>query len=623
MQQQAQPNTVTGRTGEWSWARLVLPAVLIGATVAVYANSLDGAMLFDDHRTLTNNVRIRDLSSPWTVLSGRRPTLDLSLALNYAVGRLDLTGLHIGNIAIHALAALVLFGLLRRIMDSSAPGGGATRTTGLLAFAATLLWTVHPIQTQSVTYIIQRSESLMGLFYLAMLYCLLRGVDSARSGLWFTVSVLCCGLGMGSKGVMVTAPVVALLFDRAFVSGSFLESIRRRWALYVALGTTWAVLIVTDVGPGVLSTGRAKATAGFSLQGIGPWDYAMTQAGVVAHYLRLSLWPEPLCLDYEWPLASTFLSIGPPLLFVSACLLVTLLAWARAPRLGFAGVWLFVILAPTSTIVPIRDPLFEHRMYLPLATVSVLIVLGMDAMLRLVSRRVVGAELAGRYVGLVLVILAAVALGAGTARRNQAYGSSLGMWLDIVAKRTGSFRAHYNLGKEYLDREDGAAAVMALREAIHLKPESREAIYNLGKALAQQGRLEPAARQFVAVLKIDPKFAPAYNDLGNVSVRARRVEEAIRYYRKAIEVNPTYPRSHFNLGQVLRGLGRSEAAIASLREAARLSPKSARVHFALGDALRATGDTDGARAEYRVTLALEPGHQRAQKALDELAAGPK
>ena len=179
-------------------------------------------------------------------------------------------------------------------------------------------------------------------------------------------AVVACALGMGTKEVMATAPIVVLLYDRCFLAGSFREAFRRRWPMYVGLAATWAIL-----GALVIAYPWGAATgAGFGLAEAGPWEYARTQPGVILNYLRLSFWPSSLCFDYSWPIATSAGQIIPAAAVIAALLAATLWALRRAPALGFLGAWFFLILAPTSSFVPIiTEVAAERRMYLPLAAV--------------------------------------------------------------------------------------------------------------------------------------------------------------------------------------------------------------------------------------------------------------
>ena len=596
------------------------PLILAAASFVAYGNSLDGAFVFDDHRYIVNNPRIAEPGDLGRVLSGRRPTLDLSLALNRAIGGTEPSGYHAVNILIHVLATITLYGLIRRTTARGAADAAAAHSGTGLALVVALFWTLHPLQSQCVNYIVQRSESLMVLFYLLTLYALLRAVESARPMRWYAAGVAACILGMGSKGVMVTAPILALIYDRVFLAGSFRELLRRRWGFHVALLATWGVLVTSGVAPGVLSPNKAVATAGFSVKDITPVEYLTTQGGVLLHYLRLSVLPWGLCLDPGWPVARDFTAALPANLVVIALLGLTAWTLWRRPRLGFVAAAFFIVLAPTSSVVPLKDPAFEHRMYLPLASVLIIAVLIAEVLWRKLSERYsIGTE-KSRKIAAAAVVVLAVVLGTGTIVRNNAYSDELTIWRDVVAKRPESFRGRYNLGRRLMEDRLNDEAVRELTEAVRIRPDDHGGHYNLGKALAFAGRSDEAVAQFAEAVRIKPDFAAALSDLGNALARSGHYDEAIERYREAIRVRPEYAPTYFNLGSVLLGLGRLDEAVEALREAARLTPDEARVHFALGMALRRQGRPAEAADAFRRTLQLDPAHARARQALGETAA---
>ncbi len=347
--------------------------MLLLAAVVVYSDSFHGPFIFDD-RPAIDQVSAKEpwAASVWHTLIGPRPVIRATLALNYFIGGYDETGYHVGNLCIHILAALALFGVIRRTLTLPSLGGRfGEKAAASLAFAAALLWVVHPLQTQAVTYIIQRMESLMGLFYLLTLYCFIRSASSPNPRAWHAAAVAACALGMGCKEVMVSAPLIVLLYDRCFVAGSFREALRRRWRFYLALAATWLILlrsVIEGVGPHAIS-------AGFQLKEVTPFQYARSEPGVILHYLALAFWPARLCLDYAWPVANGIAQIAPGAIVIGALLAATIWALVRKPKWGFIGAWFFLILAPTSSIMPIKDLAFEHRMYLPLAAVVLAVIL--------------------------------------------------------------------------------------------------------------------------------------------------------------------------------------------------------------------------------------------------------
>ena len=253
--------------------------------------------MFDDHYSILRNESIRGLWPIWPVLNppvgrgytvGGRPVVNLTLAINYALGGFDVWGYHAVNVGVHALAALLLFGIVRRTLLLAPLRRRYGRSATAVAFAAASLWALHPLHTSAVTYIIQRAESIMGMCYLLTLYCVLRGATSKRAPLWYAAGIVACALGAASKEVMVTAPLVVLLYDRVYLARGFRRALRKRWGLYVGLAASWVVLAA-------LAGGRA-GTAGLGM-GVGWWAYLRTQFVAVFEYLRLSLWPNRLIFD--------------------------------------------------------------------------------------------------------------------------------------------------------------------------------------------------------------------------------------------------------------------------------------------------------------------------------------
>ena len=319
------------------WATVLAAGLIVLATVAAFGNSFSGAFVLDDGEAIGRNFTIRKLWPIWQPLNpphnrvavGGRPLLNFSLAINYKISGDDIWSYHAANLAIHILAALLLFGILRRMFLLPAMHQRWSNAAVPLAFVIALLWAVHPLQTESVTYVAQRAESLMGLLYLLTLYCFLRAATSLRPAFWYIASVLACLLGMATKEVMVSAPLVVFLYDRTFCAGSFREAWRRRRGLYVAYGCTWLLLAWLVASAGNLGQ---TTTAKFTW-----WSYLLTQPAAIVHYLRVSLWPVGLSVDWNWSAARTLSPILLPGILVVGMLLLTAWGLVKQPAWGFLG----------------------------------------------------------------------------------------------------------------------------------------------------------------------------------------------------------------------------------------------------------------------------------------------
>jgi len=609
--------------------------VIALAGLAAYANTFSVPFHFDDTPSILDNPLIRHLWPIWDVLAPRadygitvsgRPVLNLSLALCHAVSGTNVWSYHAFNLLIHVLAGLTLFGIVRRTLLRPVLREGLGRDSLPLALVMALLWTLHPLQTEAVTYIIQRTESLMGLFFLLTLYCFIRTVEAPRPMRWQVLTVLACLLGVGTKEVAAMAPVLVLLYDRTFVAGSFREAWRRRRWLHLGLAATWIPLVAL-----VSSTGWNRGgTAGFNV-GISPWAYWFTQFEAVARYLKQSIWPHPLVFEY-----GTFWmgprDAAPYALIVLPLAAATLVALWRRPVAGFLGAWFFAILAPTSLVPGTIQMIVEHRMYLPLAAVIAL---------------VVGAAVA-RLGRPALASFLALALAAGvlTGQRNTVYRSDLTLWQDTVANSPGSAIAQSGLGTALYLRGHLQEAMHHYQVSLRLNSNLALIHYNLGLTYAAMGRLPEAATHYAEAFRLNPRFYPAHYQLGLTLLQTGRPQEALTHFAQAVEIMPTMPEAQYEWGIALFRLGRVAEAIPHYREALRLkpdyveaecdlgvalynldqapaaaecferalraNPKIADAHFNLGLAFARIGWTDKATAQYAEAVRLDPKHAGAQ-----------
>lgn len=623
-------------------------AALVVCGAIVFANGLGAPFVFDDMTSVESNMSIRQvlplsetLSPPRDTPVAGRPLVNLSFALNYAVSGLDPRGYRVVNLAIHLLAVLVLFGVVRRTLLRPGMPTALQSQAPAAAFATALIWTIHPLQTEVVNYVTQRTTSMMALMYLLTIYCSIRGLDAA-AGRWRMAAVAACAAGMACKESMATAPVMVLLYDRTFVFGSFAEAIRRRGRLYAGLAATWLILV------GLLAT-EPRSTAGFG-SGVGVTTYLLNQATVLVDYLRLTFVPRELVLDYGIPRPLTVADVVAPGVFILCLIVATVVALVRWPRVGYLGAWFFVTLAPTSSFVPIATEVgAERRMYLPLAAIVALMVCGAIVLLaaRHVSKRLaVGAcaavcvllavatvarnyEYRSRLTlaevtverrphGRALLRLAVLLFGAG--RRDEAF--------DYInqAKEENAVGARFVLGTEHLVDGRVEEGIRELNDFLRRHPEHANALNArdmLGRAYLARGDLDDAHREFSIILESVPGHAAATEGMGDVLLARGQLAAALPYLERTARGRSGDVIALGKLGTALLGLGRANDAVSVLGSAVASDPGHPHARRMLGRALAAVGRFDEAAAQLEQALELDPTDAGTRRDLEQLRSNQR
>ena len=623
------PSTATPLSRLWPFLAPLLLLLAVGAT---YSSSLSSPWLFDDAPAVLNNPSIAELFS-WSALTPPadggtttgRPLVNLSFALNHSLSGLSPVSYHVFNILIHALAALALWGILRRVLLSwpSFPPSRlrvgtpppsllpldrhdlSPRSLDLSAFLLALLWALHPLQTETVACIAQRTEGLFGLFFFLSFYSFLHVSEHGASvRLWSCVTVFASLCGMASKEVMVVLPPLLLLFDRCFLSGSFVAAWRQRKALYISLACTWTLLAYLLLRAG----GSRGSSAGFGL-GIHPWDYFLTQWGAIVHYIRLCFWPSPLVLDYGTGLVAGIAAVWWQGLFLTAFFFASLWALRCRPALGFLGLSFFLVLGPSSSFIPlISQTIAEHRMYVPLLFILLLVI---AALLRYTPRATP-----------FLLGLACFAAAFGTYHRLQDYRDASSIWESNIAACPKNERSYNNLGVILQERGDLTGAATRYSEAIARAPSYVSAHYNLGVLLLTQGRFIEAREALQKAISLAPLHADAQLNLGNAFLRLNQPADAATHYEASLRI-ASAPDAHFNLGMAYLALHRTAPALAEFRELLASGSASitttAEAHFQLGSLQEDTKKSEAER-HYVECLLLNPSHLAARRHLGMLYA---
>lgn len=609
----------------------LFPVLLALLTVVLYANSLSGPRVFDDldHLVVTTGGEPGwGLKAKWFTPDDRRPVFKWTIQVNKQMNvmmygnedpedQISTPIFHLTNMVIHVLAVLTLYGLIRQTLWLPMFDKRYGDRASYLAGAVALVWAVHPLQTQAVSYIVQRCESMMGLFFLLTLYCTVRGAVG-RNKVWYLLAVVACALGMGTKEVMIVAPFVALLFDRAFITGSFVETFKRRWALYALMILPLAIAVVVALQ--YAFSGSEVATSGFAIKKLTWHEYLVTQFGVILHYLRLSFLPWRFSLDYQdWPITRDVSKIVLTGIPIVALFGLSLYGLIRNTWWGFLGAAFFLILAPSSSIMPINDLVMEHRMYLPLATLVVLVVFLIDALLRKLAVADADTAKARTILASVLVGAVAVWLSITTFVRNNDYTSDVRMYETVLETRPNNTRAMRNaasaLGNIYArdgDKDALKRASVHLAEYLRRKPDDLEARLAMARMYMDLGEPEKSIAEFNQVLKMNDVDAEGYYQVGWGYFNAKMFLEAEVQLLKALELKPTDPKLisdiHMMLARVLVATNRPVEAEGLMAQVLEKNPELANVQVEYGLLMLDLNRLDKAYSAFMAALKSDPAN---------------
>ncbi len=503
--------------------------MLVAVVALVYARALPGPFVFDDVTAIIGNESLRGLwplepvlAQPPDLTTSGRPVVALSFALDEAIGGLDARVFKATSFALHALCAILLAGVIRRTLAAPRLADRFAGRADAIAFAVALLFLVHPLASEVVCYASARSESLLAACYLATLYAAIRARTSTRPWGWVAAAIASSALGMASKEVMASAPLVVALHDIVFLAPADAHGRRVRAVLWTGLAATWAVLLFL-----VVTQSRGES-AGFALW-LTPLVYLANQCRVLPSYLRLVFWPSPLRLDYGLPEPLALGDVWAGATLLVALLLLSVYALLRWPAVGWVAMACFAILAPSSSLIPIASEVgAERRMYLPLAGLAALLVcLGWLGLVR-AGRPGVGPWLVG---GAALLLASASALRAGS------YADEIALWQSDVRAAPANARAHYNLSRALLraGRESEArsehAATVRLEIAFYARilpfqPDRVQALGDLAALHVAAGELARAERLYGEVLELAPADATALRMREQLRARMARPEGA-------------------------------------------------------------------------------------------------
>ena len=504
----------------------MLPAVAVTLACAAYYNALHNPFVYDDHDTVIANASLVDPTNVKFVLvySPFRPVVNASYALDRWFWGYRPFGYHLTNVALHASSVLLLYAWLRRILGDTGSSGAASPA----AFAGAALFAVHPLQSEAVAYVSGRSELMCAVWFIAALL-LARDAILSGSRVRTAGAVLCGLLAIASKEIGLVLPFVVLAYDWLLRPGEEAARRKRLWRVFVP-----AFVLLAGVG-----VYRLLALRGISSgTALGPLLNMLTQAIVIWRYVGLLAWPAGQSIMHG---VHRVTSVADPNAWVGFAGLVAACAGAfrlrtSYPVVALGIVWFFAVLAPSSSVIALREGMAEHRVYLASAGIFMAVASafarGAKSAAATADKASVSRWRAGVFCAVLLVLFAL------TVMRNRVWSDPVALWTEATVHAEGMWEPHYALADSLREAGDCPAALPEYQRVVTLHPAHRDAFTNMGICLAQTGQLEEAERSFRRVLEIDPSFPRGYTNLGALALVAGDTTRARDYYREAIAQDP-------------------------------------------------------------------------------------
>ena len=557
----------------------LLIALLAIVVILIYADTLTTPFILDDIHNIRDNshIRMTSLSLKNILRAGfqspavRRPIANISFALNYYFSGLNLVGFHLTNILIHILAGIFLYFFVKTTLNSPVLRARFEKC-GWVPFFTAFIWLVHPLQTQSVAYLVQRMNSLAAMFFiLSMLfYAKYRLANSTRGHRLLLAGCILAGLlALCTKPIAATLPVFIILYD-----WYFFQDLSFKWGKKHFLILGGILLLFISVSLIYLGDDPiVRILSDYRHRDFTLFQRVLTQFRVVIFYISLLLWPQPsrLNLDHDFALSHSLTEPVTTLISmvtITGLIVLSILTAKREPVLSYAILWYFGNLVIESSVIGL-ELVFEHRNYLP----SMFVIL---AMVALVFRYVKPI-----WPGVIFLCVVGTLLTVWTFERNKVWADELLLYQDCAEKSPAKARPHNNLGAVLLRRGRLKEAVDEFQTALGLKPDYADAHYNLGIAMVKQGHIKDGIRHFSETLRLRPRNVEALNNMAATLVLIERYSEAIDYLERALLINPEEDDLHSNLGIIRRKQGDLDRARHHFYRALQINPtnKSALHHL--------------------------------------------
>jgi Tfp pilus assembly protein PilF len=601
------PKGLSGLLSRYQTLFLLSLALIV---ILIYADTIDSPFIFDSKKNIESNPHIRISKITLNELadaafkspSKQRPLSNISFALNYYLHGYNVVGFHVVNLLIHISTGFFLYFFVKSTFGTPALN---TRYSNymLISFFTAAIWMVHPLQTQSVSYVVQRMNSLCAMFYMLsiLFYARFRLSQRQRNKWWlFSGCILAGALALASKQIAATLPVFIMVYEWYFFRDLDLKWLKNHIPLLAGCLLLAAVIALALLGSNPLD----RVLAGYKGRDFTLTQRLLTEPRVILFYLSQLLWPHPsrLNLDHDFPLSNSLMD---PMTTIYSIITITALiglavVTVRKQRLlSFCILWFFGNLVIESSIIPL-EIIFEHRIYLPSMAFSLMVAL---AACRWVKPT---------WLQAVLLCIMVTAGAIWTYERNTVYSDRVTFWQDCVDKSPRKARPHNNLGVALADQGYHDEAIEKYHKALEIDPLYQDSVTNIGLSLAEQGKIKESITQFLKALEINPKDSKTLNNLGAALIVEKRYIEAIQHLSEALTTDPYYAQAHNNMGVALQYQGRLEEAIEHFSMAVLYKPDYTQAYINLGNILASQERYEEAIEQFSTALKINPDHKVAR-----------
>ena len=570
----------------------IVPYIILSVISAiVFCNTLDNTFVYDDSVTIVKNNLIKSwknfhtlFSFNYFILSGElsyRPLVTLSYFIDYSLWGANPGGFHLTNLLLQTANTLLFYLFLKRVTKSNT-----------LACFSTLLFTAHPILTETVNSISYREDLLTALFFLIAFILYLKinkpFFNKSKFLLYYLGSLFSYLLALFSKEMAITFPILLILFDIFYLpSGKPLQAfIKKLKGIYIGYFSVTAFYLFIQF----VVFRHVYIKLDQTRQSL----FVMIK--VLASYLKLLFLPFNLNADYVVPpITAGIISFIISVLLVTTVIIITIRLCKNNKQYWFFISWFFITLLPVSNIIPIGNIMAERYLYIP--------IMGFSGIIGILVQKF---NLKNPLVAICFTIVIFI-LGVMCINRNGIWRDELALWYSTAIREPDSARAHHNIGVVHSANGYYEYAESEYKKTLEINPKDIEAHYNLGNAYERKGILDNAIKEYQEVIRYNPYYADAYNNLGSIYKKRLFLDEAAELYKKAIRCNPFNPNYYNNLGLVYHEEKLYKEAVTEFTRSLKINSETSTTHNHLGNTYKEMGNIKDALSEYKTAIELDPG----------------